>query len=223
LNQWWGEDWNIVLARLALAVGLGAIIGMERQFRQKSAGLRTHMMVALGSALFMDISIRVPEVVNAPLADPTRIGAQIISGIGFLGAGAILHSRGLVIGLTTAASIWLSAAIGMACGSGLYFLATIATGIGFMVLVGERIFEQIEHSKHIVAATLRVTLGPQGDLGQIRRRIMAGRKKIHGTRMTAREDRTILEFDLTLREEEQVEFLTLVRNEVGVIEVKLDG
>jgi len=223
LSEWWGDDWNLVLVRLALAVGLGAVIGLERQVRQKSAGLRTHMMVALGAALFMDISIRVPEVVDAPLADPTRIGAQIISGIGFLGAGAILHSRGLVLGLTTAASIWLSAAIGMACGAGLYFLAIVATGIGFVVLVGERVFEYLEHSKHVVTATLRVSLNSTDDLSRIRNRILESKYLVYGKRMSTSNERTVLEFDMPLNELEQVEVLSLVQDEPGVVEVRLDG
>ncbi|MDX1920762.1 MAG: MgtC/SapB family protein [Candidatus Caenarcaniphilales bacterium] len=98
-----------------LAAGLfGALIGLEREARDKGAGLRTHTLVSLGSCLFTVISI--DSVANIPNGDPTRIAAQIVSGIGFLGGGAIIQERDKVHGLTTAATVWISAAIGMACG-----------------------------------------------------------------------------------------------------------
>ncbi len=92
----------------------GAFIGLEREARDKGAGIRTHTLVSLGSCLFTTVSVE--SVLTMPSGDPTRIAAQIVSGIGFLGGGAILQDRDKVHGLTTAATIWISAAIGMACG-----------------------------------------------------------------------------------------------------------
>ena len=106
--------------RLALSLILGAAIGFEREYRRQPAGFRTHSLVALGSAMFTIVS-----AYGFSGSDPTRIAAQIVSGIGFIGAGAILHYRGSVRGLTTAASLWAAAAVGMASGAGLYLLALL--------------------------------------------------------------------------------------------------
>jgi len=110
--------------RLALSLGLGALIGLEREYHRQAAGFRTHSLVALGAALFTVVSAYGFEG-----ADPTRIAAQIVSGIGFIGAGTILHYRGSVRGLTTAASLWAVAAVGMAVGAGLYMLAALGAAL----------------------------------------------------------------------------------------------
>jgi putative Mg2+ transporter-C (MgtC) family protein len=120
-----------VALKLFLAAILGGMIGMERELRDKPAGLRTNILICVGSTLFMSISARVAQVLGG---DPTRIAAQIISGIGFLGAGAVLHSHGFVLGLTTAATIWVVAGIGMALGSGMYSLAVFVTGMSILTL-----------------------------------------------------------------------------------------
>ena len=117
--------------RLALAAGLGAAVGLEREFRRKPAGLRTNMLIALGSALFTVLSVQAAQHGGTP----DRISAQIITGIGFLGAGAIMRSGTNVHGMTTAATIWVNAAVGMAAGSGEFTIAGIATAITLVVLV----------------------------------------------------------------------------------------
>src|SRR5215831_7041001 len=111
--------------KLIVAAILGGIIGIERQFRDKPAGIRTNILICVGSTLFMIIS-------NA--FGDTRIGAQIITGIGFLGAGSVLHSHGFVLGLTTAATIWVVAGVGMALGSGMYAVAVFTTGMSLVTL-----------------------------------------------------------------------------------------
>jgi putative Mg2+ transporter-C (MgtC) family protein len=116
--------------RLALAAALGGAIGLEREYRHKPAGLRTNMLIALGSALFSILSVEV----GAAAGSPDRIAAQVVTGIGFLGAGAILRSGENVHGLTTAATIWVNAAIGMAAGLGSYTVATVAAAITLVVL-----------------------------------------------------------------------------------------
>lgn len=124
--------WPEVLLRLALAGVLGASIGVERELREREAGLRTHLLVCVGSALFTIVSaygfrdflLHGGSVVRA---DPTRIAAQIVTGIGFLGAGAIIRQGLSVRGLTTAATLWVVAAIGVASGAGYYSAAAIAT------------------------------------------------------------------------------------------------
>lgn len=113
-----------LVGRLLLAAALGGAIGVERELRQKAAGLRTNILIAMGAALFTLMSI---ELAAGESADPTRIASQIVTGIGFLGAGAILREGGAIRGLTTAATIWMNAAIGVAAGGGRYRLALLAT------------------------------------------------------------------------------------------------
>lgn len=117
--------------RLMVGLLLGAIIGIERELHRQQAGFRTHSLVALGAALFTIISA---YAFVGPNVDPTRIAAQIVSGIGFIGAGTILQHRGSIRGLTTAASLWAVAAIGMAAGAGLLIMATIGTLLILVVL-----------------------------------------------------------------------------------------
>jgi putative Mg2+ transporter-C (MgtC) family protein len=118
--------------RLLLAALLGGMLGFERELRQKSAGLRTNILIAVGSALFTVMSY---ELAEGPVADPSRIAAQIVTGIGFLGAGAIMRTDSGVQGLTTAATVWVNAAVGVAAGGGEYRLASIATGVTLLVLL----------------------------------------------------------------------------------------
>jgi putative Mg2+ transporter-C (MgtC) family protein len=126
------------IVSVVLAVLLGGAIGLERELRGKPAGLRTNVLICLGAAVFTIISERMAE---GHADSITRIAAQIVTGIGFLGAGAIIQDRGSVHGLTTAATIWLVASIGMACGAGLYKFAIVTTIIAIVVLIG---FEQLE-------------------------------------------------------------------------------
>jgi putative Mg2+ transporter-C (MgtC) family protein len=128
-----------LVLRLALAAALGAAIGLERELREREAGLRTHLLVSLGSALFTVVSAYgfhafLSSGANVVRADPTRIAAQIVTGIGFLGAGAIIRQGFSVRGLTTAATLWVVAAIGMACGAGYYSAATVTTVLVILTL-----------------------------------------------------------------------------------------
>lgn len=138
--------------RLVVSVVLGGLIGFEREAEGKPAGMRTHMLVCLGATLFMLISIESPEFFpGAKTVDPGRIAAQVVTGVGFLGAGTILRSGGTVRGLTTAASIWAVAAIGLAVGVGYYATATLATGLALAVLhlpdfIGRRLRSRGPHS-----------------------------------------------------------------------------
>jgi putative Mg2+ transporter-C (MgtC) family protein len=117
--------------RLLLAAGLGAAIGVERELQRKPAGLRTNILIAVGAALFTTVSMQLAYGGGTP----DRIAAQIVTGVGFLGAGSILRSGHNVHGMTTAATIWVNAAVGMAAGAGEYAMATVATVITLVVLV----------------------------------------------------------------------------------------
>ena len=122
------------ILRLILAALLGAVIGYDREIKSKPAGMRTHMLVAMGAALFMNLSIMIGTDLEAaktqvPRIDMARIPAAVVTGVGFLGGGAILRHNLSVTGLTTAAGIWVTAAIGMFAGAGYYLLACIGTGL----------------------------------------------------------------------------------------------
>ena len=119
------------ILRLILAAVLGGLIGLERQLRHKPAGLRTNLFICFGAAMFTVLS---SELAGKFTGDHTRIAAQIIPGIGFIGAGSILHARGSVVGLTTAATLFVVASVGMAAGGGLYITAIFATGLILMAL-----------------------------------------------------------------------------------------
>ena len=130
--------WYLILWRLLLAAVFGGVIGWQRELADRPAGLRTHMTVAVGAALFMMISI---ADYHSRVADPTRIAAQVVTGIGFLGAGTIIRQGSIVRGLTTAASLWAVAAIGLASGLGYYLEAVLGTGLIFLTLT---VFKAVE-------------------------------------------------------------------------------
>ena len=145
-------SWEEALLRLALAAVFGGAIGIEREFREREAGLRTHMLVSVGSALFTITSAYgfrdfLVHGTNVVRADPSRVAAQIVTGIGFLGAGAIIRQGLAVRGLTTAATLWVCAAIGLAAGTGYYSAALMTTLVVVFLLwpmriVARRVFDR---------------------------------------------------------------------------------
>jgi putative Mg2+ transporter-C (MgtC) family protein len=155
LHLLWNELSGVLsstLTRLVVAAILGGIIGLERQLRHKPAGLRTNMFICFGSAMFTVLS----RQLAGTEADSARIAAQIIPGIGFIGAGSILHSRGSVTGLTTAATLFVVASVGMATGGGLYLTACFATVI---ILIALALLEQLERRYELrtIVTTYEVT------------------------------------------------------------------
>ncbi|WP_438448483.1 MgtC/SapB family protein [Gorillibacterium sp. sgz5001074] len=143
MSPWELEPWYMA-GRLLLALVLGGLIGFEREKNSSAAGFRTHILVCLGSALIMLLSAYgFPEFASEPNVrmDPARLAAQVISGIGFLGAGTILRNGMSITGLTTAASLWVVAAIGLSCGAGFYFAAILTT---VMVLMSLWILSAVE-------------------------------------------------------------------------------
>ena len=125
--------------RVTIALAVGLLIGAEREFRGHPAGLRTMALISAGSCMFTGLGL-IPDFPKT--VDPTRIAAQVVTGVGFLGAGSILRQGELVRGLTTAASIWVAASVGMAVGFGYYFLAVFVTVIVVIVLVAMRPLEE---------------------------------------------------------------------------------
>jgi putative Mg2+ transporter-C (MgtC) family protein len=132
-----------ILLRIIFAIILGSAIGLEREITNKSAGLRTQIMVCLGACIFTILSIYgfSTAVTLYPLGDPARVAAQIITGIGFIGAGTVLRQGLTITGLTTASTLWIVAAIGMACGCGKISLAVASTVLAVAILVLIRVFE----------------------------------------------------------------------------------
>lgn len=145
--------------KLFLSMLLGVLVGLERKRKGQIAGVRTFALISMGSCMAMLLSIYVPQVYTGlKNGDPGRIAAQVITGIGFLGAGAMIHMRGSVRGLTTAAGIWMVATIGMAVGVGMYLVSVVATGLMLVILV---LLEQLEHRIHVGWETriVRIRIG----------------------------------------------------------------
>lgn len=143
----WLGNLALIFISLLLALVLVSFIGLEREYHGHAAGLRTHLLVSLGSAIIMIISIY--GFANSPeTRDPARLAAQVVSGIGFLGAGTIVQTGTDVKGLTTATTLWISMAIGLACGSGNFILAIIGTALVFLALVSMKRAEKIVQRKN---------------------------------------------------------------------------
>jgi putative Mg2+ transporter-C (MgtC) family protein len=123
-------EWQM-FARIVLAAALGTLLGYEREHEGKPAGMRTHGMVGVGAALFTIVSV----YGFGGTGDPARVAAQIVTGVGFLGAGAILHHRDSIRGLTTAATLWVTAALGTAVGAGMYTVSIVAAAFAFLLLM----------------------------------------------------------------------------------------
>ncbi len=161
-----GQGW-LQLGELTLAFVLSALVGVERELRQKSAGLRTHTLVGVAAALIMLVSkygfmnILANDRV---VLDPSRVAAQIVSGIGFIGGGVIFMRRDVVRGLTTAASVWLTAALGMACGAGLPVLAVATTAGHFVIMLGFPHLERRLPRPRRLAADIRISYEDGRDL-----------------------------------------------------------
>ncbi|MBI3888789.1 MgtC/SapB family protein [Candidatus Nomurabacteria bacterium] len=142
MEQFFAQNGEMVL-RLTVAVGLGLVVGAERLFVHKDAGMKTHALVALGSAVFVLISeAMVQKYINLPGLSPTMIPGQIIVGIGFLGAGSIMVYGSQLRGLTTAGGLWVTAGIGMAAGLGFYDLAFVVTILVLLILILVNILER---------------------------------------------------------------------------------
>ena len=139
---------NQIILRLALSVVLSGLVGLERQIHRRTAGLRTHILLCLGSCLIMLTSLYVFDIYkDKTTLDPTRIASGVITGIGFLGAGAIMRARQGVVGLTTAASLWIVAGIGLSVGCGFYKAALTTTFLTLVVLLFLRYAENIIFSR----------------------------------------------------------------------------
>ena len=161
-------EWEMA-ARLVVSCVLGGLIGYEREAHRKAAGLRTHILVSVGSCLIMILSVKIyASVQGLTNADPTRMAAQVVSGIGFLGAGSILKDGPSVKGLTTAASLWVVSGVGLAVGSGYYMGAVLTTGLVFMTLTIISRLENKEYKSLINLFIISVDMpGQIGEIGSL--------------------------------------------------------
>ncbi len=172
------QQWELVV-RLLLAAGLGSVIGLERERLMWAAGLRTHMLVCVGSCLIIIVSAYGFSTVLSPhvVLDPSRVAAQVVSGVGFLGAGSIILRNEAIKGLTTAASLWTVAGVGLATGAGLYTAAIAATVIILAILAG---LKPLEERYRTSRATLELRLRARRDqlsLGSLED-VLGGRARI---------------------------------------------
>ncbi len=197
-------NWDESLLRLALAAVLGGLIGVERELREREAGLRTHLLVALGSALFTIVGAYgfhafLSSGQSVVRADPTRIAAQIVTGIGFLGAGAIIRQGLSVRGLTTAATLWVVAAVGLAAGAGYYSAAVITTGLVLLALYPLRIVAyRILHRFRPEDGRLLIELPAGQPPGEVIDEIERAGARINSVEVSEEADRRRLELDVVL-------------------------
>ena len=180
-----------ITLRLVAAMFLGGSIGIEREFRSKDAGFRTHFLVALGSALFCVVS---QYGFGIDLKDSSRVAAQVVSGIGFLGAGTIIFQKNMVRGLTTAAGLWVTAAIGLACGTGLFVVAAITTGL---VLMGLEALHTLIPQLGRAAVQLGFSTESKKTVGEVLRRLKEEDISISSFEMKSRETKFGEVFDVT--------------------------
>ena len=211
------SGWQVLL-RLAVAAGLGAAIGIEREVRDREAGIRTHLLVSLGAGLFTIVSAYgfhefLASGASVVRADPTRIAAQIVTGIGFLGAGAIIREGLSVRGLTTAGSLWVVAAIGMAAGAGYYWPAIVGAGLTIFALgplryIAYRTVERVRPEENRLVVELKPGQDVAPFLGQLH--------DVRHIELTDEKDRRVLQLELGHVDEQLVGRLCDLDYVVGV-------
>jgi putative Mg2+ transporter-C (MgtC) family protein len=189
--------------RLLVAAVLGLAIGFEREIHGHPAGLRTHMLVALGSALFTVLSIHGFLGTSGAPVDPTRIAAQIVSGIGFLGAGAILKDGIVVRGLTTAASLWATSAVGMAAGAGEYAIGVVAAAVILVSLWPINAIADRLHGFGLPETNVRLSMTSVDALGKVSEILIANKLEI-GQIATTRLAKDSYQADIAIRSRSSV-------------------
>ncbi|HKU58560.1 MAG TPA: MgtC/SapB family protein [Gaiellaceae bacterium] len=211
------DDGHILL-RLCVAAGLGAVVGFEREIRDREAGVRTHLLVSLGAGLFTIVSAYgFHEFLSSGdavvRADPTRIAAQIVTGIGFLGAGAIIREGLSVRGLTTAGSLWVVAAIGMASGAGYYWAAVVTTALTIFALwplriLAYKVIERIKPEENRLIVELR----PEQEIAPF----LAHLHDVRHFELTDEPDRRVIQLELPHVDEQVVARLSDLDYVIGI-------
>ena len=227
LNNWTINDWpvgNLILVAIAilLSVILCGIVGIEREWKGRSAGLRTHLLVGVGSCIIMIISIYgFPAVFGS--RDVARLAAQIITGVGFLGAGAIIHRNDGIKGLTTAGTIWIVMAIGIACGSFNFVIAILATLVIMVVLtVFTKVEAKISNKKMILMVTAPTDKPVLANVLEIAKEFDCTIKTL-STDLIAKEGSNLIQFTLEVvfnsKEGKSTEFITKLSKETDAVDI----
>ena len=227
LNNWAINDWpigNLILVAIAilLSVILCGIVGIEREWKGRSAGLRTHLLVGVGSCIIMIISIYgFPAVFGS--RDVARLAAQIITGVGFLGAGAIIHRNDGIKGLTTAGTIWIVMAIGIACGSFNFVIAILATLVIMVVLtVFTKVEAKISNKKMILMVTAPTDKPVLANVLEIAKEFDCTIKTL-STDLIAKEGSNLIQFTLEVvfnsKEGKSTEFITKLSKETDAVDI----
>jgi putative Mg2+ transporter-C (MgtC) family protein len=205
------------LVKLLLALVLGGLIGWERELYDKPAGFRTNTLICVGSTLFTIFSLKIGTI---PGTDSARIAAQIVSGIGFLGAGAIIRRGEAVLGLTTAATIWFVASIGMGVGAGYYVISSIGTALALAILLLFRKFETVVDRFH-TTRTYHVILSADDDaVRELSLALDSCELRVLGSKQVKSENRYVYEITLTGRKAKHNPLLEKLLKSPTVIEVR---
>ena len=194
-----------IALKLLLAVALGGLVGLERESSQKPAGFRTHILICLGSAMMMIFSGLVLEGRVAEGGDLLRVAAGVITGIGFMGAGTIIISRGMIIGLTTAATLWAVAGLGLVIGGGYYITAFIFTACILLALIGFGYFEEQHLKKNMYRYTLKAESSSHL-LSDIKKAAMHEGIKFQDIRLKREKNRSTIFINFPASEEEEQKF-----------------
>ena len=228
LNNWTIEGWpvgNLILVAIAilLSVLLCGIVGIEREWKGRSAGLRTHLLVGVGSCIIMIISIYGFPAVFGEKRDVARLAAQIITGVGFLGAGAIIHRNDGIKGLTTAGTIWIVMAIGIACGSFNFVIAILATLVIMVVLtVFTKVEAKISNKKMILMVTAPTDKPVLANVLAISKEFDCTIKTL-STDLIAKDGSNLIQFTLEVvfnsKEGKSTEFITKLSNETDAVDI----
>jgi putative Mg2+ transporter-C (MgtC) family protein len=211
----WGQlGFTELVLRLAAATVLGGLLGIERERLERSAGFRTHALVSVASALMMIVStygFPVPPGDAEGALDPSRIAAQVVSGIGFLGAGVIIFRENTIRGLTTAASIWAVAGVGLAAGGGLYGAAAVGTAFMLLISAGLRPVERKIFQHHALMHRVVVTTAnPDAAFTEIRNALAGSNLELRTIQFDRKNKKDQVLVELTLRTESQDEVLGLI-------------
>lgn len=210
-----------ITLKLLLAVALGGLIGLERESSQKPAGFRTNILICVGSAMMMILSGLILQGKEGSGGDLTRIAAGVITGIGFIGAGTIIQSRGIVIGLTTAATLWAVAGLGMVIGAGYYFPALIFTAIIILTLV---IFRQIE-GQYLKKSIYRYHLKTKYSkdiLINIKKLALHEGIKFRELTLKKEENLSVIDFSFPSTEEKEQKFNQSLLDIEEILEIKIE-
>lgn len=210
-----------ILLKIILAAVLGGIIGLERELSHKEAGLRTNILIAIGSTLLTIISIKIAEM--SKTADPGRLAAQVVTGVGFLGAGAIIQARMAIHGLTTAATIWTVAAIGITVGSGLYLTSFLITLFVLIILaLFKTLSSLIEKQRKLYAFVVR-TEEKAALIMDIKKIIKESGIKYTGSKFNKIKNGYEIELLLSTSEVKSKEFIEKVLQLKGVEEIRSEN